>query len=988
MKNRILYLLVLILSTCCFTQLSAQNTLDNAGLSGSTPVSGAYSFRLLSSAYSGPLARITIGTSYYDVYPDSSSNQSFSLSSPISASYSLYNDTETGATSNLLSSVVSGSTMAYVAIWYDQSGNSKAAEQATTLNQPRIINLGSIENNNGFPAMTFQNSTQVLEYSGTINVQIINTVRAVADMSYQTLFCLPANSDFSVRNDQSNSFYQPYPNYNDWAVNTNPHYLYINKTLTEYNILNNVHTVFIGAASPQTGTFSISRDDDSDRGMKNGTAVNEILLFSSTITNLERVAIENNQYDAYLIDLLTAQTAPTFQSVALAGTPTNLTVSSGIVGATFQWYQNTTESNSGGTPISGETNNWYTPDTSSEGTSYYYATISSAGTTVPSKAVSVRVGIEIISQPSSSNQIVVQGEAITPLSVQATGNNLAYQWYSNSNNDNSTGTLINGATSSSYSPDNANLGTTYYYAIITVGNTILVSHVSGAIIITTTPAIWNGPSITFQKANNADYHLSANQDFLTNNVIITRGDIQGLFNIVSESSSGGRPSSSPLDTEWAQGTLANFANLNYESWGESFNWNPPSQVNNTFVVHLISDNIYFELTLLQWSGYGGGFSYSRTTPCTPPSDPTASNQSFSSGATVADLVATGTAIKWYSASTGGSPLTSSTTLATGTYYLSQTVNDCESSRVSVEVEVANCSQTSSSRSLKLSNGSTLAATLASQSNWTISGGADQALFSIASNHILNFNSVANYDSNASNSYLVNVTNGCHTMNYTITISPLCGSWEAQGGDGLTQANPGRSAYQIKRDYPNATDGLYWISNPNINNNTPFQIYADMTTNGGGWTLIMCNNDNAGWDGSNAILRNENSPTINGVYSIISYADYLKKSASGFQYMLEATTRGDWGGIWTANQAYSFVHTDIDQTDVTLNTRFGNWWDSDDAIEHRLPWYYSSGPGVITTSSDPGNSWWGTLVSVQGFSPAPWLGCCGNTDPQIIWYWVR
>ena len=988
MKNRILYLLVLILSTCCFTQLSAQNTLDNAGLSGSTPVSGAYSFRLLSSAYSGPLARITIGTSYYDVYPDSSSNQSFSLSSPISASYSLYNDTETGATSNLLSSVVSGSTMAYVAIWYDQSGNSKAAEQATTLNQPRIINLGSIENNNGFPAMAFQNSTQVLEYSGTINVQIINTVRAVADMSYQTLFCLPANSDFSVRNDQSNSFYQPYPNNNDWAVNTNPHYLYINKTLTEYNILNNVHTVFIGAASPQSGTFSISRNE-SDRGMKNGTAVNEILLFSSAITNLERVAIENNQYDAYLIDLLTAQTAPTFQSVAIAGTPTNLTVSSGIVGATFQWFQNTTESNSGGTPISGETNDWYTPDTSTEGTSYYYATISSVGTTVPSKVVSVRVGIEIISQPSDSNQMVVQGANTTPLSVQVTGSNPTYQWYSNSINDNTSGTLINGATSSTFTPDSSNLGTTYYYVVITIGNTLLTSNISGAIRITVPYSLWNGPSITFQKADNANFNLPQNQDILTDNVKITRKTNRGLYNYAAESQSDGYGGISPIDTEWAQGTLADFASLNYQSWAEAFNNSPPSNVNNTFVVHLITDNIYFELTLLQWtSGSGGGFSYSRTTPCTPPSDPTASNQSFSSGATVADLVATGTAIKWYSASTGGSPLTSSTTLATGTYYVSQTVNDCESSRVSVEVEVANCSQTSSSRSLKLSNGSTLAANLSSQSNWTISGGADQALFSIASNHILNFNSVANYDSNASNSYLVNVTNSCHTMNYTITISPLCGSWEAQGGDGLTQANPGRSAYQIKRDYPNATDGLYWISNPNINNNTPFQIYADMTTNGGGWTLIMCNNDNAGWDGSNAILRNENSPTINGVYSIISYADYLKKSASGFQYMLEATTRGNWGGIWTANQAYSFVHTDIDQTDVTLNTRFGNWWDSDDAIEHRLPWYYSSGPGVITTSTDPGISWWGTLVSVQGFSPAPWLGCCGNTDPQIIWYWVR
>jgi hypothetical protein len=88
----------------------------------------------------------------------------------------------------------------------------------------------------------------------------------------------------------------------------------------------------------------------------------------------------------------------------------------------------------------------------------------------------------------------------------------------------------------------------------------------------------------------------------------------------------------------------------------------------------------------------------------------------------------------------------------------------------------NCNQTTSSNSLKLSNGSTLAANLSSQSNWTISGGADQALFSIASNHILNFSSPANYDSNASNSYLVNVTNGCHTINYTITISPLCGTW--------------------------------------------------------------------------------------------------------------------------------------------------------------------------------------------------------------------
>ena len=53
-------------------QVNAQNTLDSLGLSSSTPASAAYSFRLLSSSYTGPLVRITIGTVYYDVYPDAS----------------------------------------------------------------------------------------------------------------------------------------------------------------------------------------------------------------------------------------------------------------------------------------------------------------------------------------------------------------------------------------------------------------------------------------------------------------------------------------------------------------------------------------------------------------------------------------------------------------------------------------------------------------------------------------------------------------------------------------------------------------------------------------------------------------------------------------------------------------------------------------------------------------------------------------------------
>ena len=71
-------------------------------------------------------------------------------------------------------------------------------------------------------------------------------------------------------------------------------------------------------------------------------------------------------------------------------------------------------------------------------------------------------------------------------------------------------------------------------------------------------------------------------------------------------------------------------------------------------------------------------------------------------------------------------------------------------------------------------------------------------------------------------------------------------------DGTSALKASSSAYAIKQAYPSSTDGYYWIKNPNINGGTPFQIYADMTTDGGGWTLIMCNASNAGWTYANAI----------------------------------------------------------------------------------------------------------------------------------------
>ncbi len=65
-----------------------------------------------------------------------------------------------------------------------------------------------------------------------------------------------------------------------------------------------------------------------------------------------------------------------------------------------------------------------------------------------------------------------------------------------------------------------------------------------------------------------------------------------------------------------------------------------------------------------------------TTPVAPTGS---SSQSFCDGATVADLAATGSNIKWYATSSGGSSLASTTALVDAThYYATQTINGVES----------------------------------------------------------------------------------------------------------------------------------------------------------------------------------------------------------------------------------------------------------------------------------------------------------------------
>lgn len=94
----------------------------------------------------------------------------------------------------------------------------------------------------------------------------------------------------------------------------------------------------------------------------------------------------------------------------------------------------------------------------------------------------------ILQQPSNAPRTVCPEEEILPLTVEATGTGLTYQWYANSAANTTGGTAIPGATLKSFQPPTVISGTRWYYVVVSGTCGSVTSQLSGG--ITVRPYLW------------------------------------------------------------------------------------------------------------------------------------------------------------------------------------------------------------------------------------------------------------------------------------------------------------------------------------------------------------------------------------------------------------------------------------------------------------------------------------------------------------------
>jgi hypothetical protein len=372
-----------------------------------------------------------------------------------------------------------------------------------------------------------------------------------------------------------------------------------------------------------------------------------------------------------------APTGTAAQTFCNAATVANLTAT----GSSIQWYAAPT----GGTALA--------VGTALTNGSTYYAT-QTLNNCESANRFAVTVTINVTAAPTGTAAQTFCNAA-TVADLTATGSGI--QWYSAS----SGGTALAVGTALTD-------GSTYF-ASQTLNNCESTNRFAVTVTINVTPAPTGTAAQTFcNSATVADltatgsgiqwYAASSGGTALTVGTALTDGSTYFASQTLNNCESGARlavvvtinspaaPSGSSTQIICGSGTLADLVLS-----GSSVTWFDASSGGNVLSPSTVVSNgsTYHASQTVNGCESLNRLAVTVTINAIPAAPTGNAAQTFCNGATVADLVATGAGLNWYSASTGGTAIPAGTILTDGSsYFASQTVNGCESTdRLEVVVTV-------------------------------------------------------------------------------------------------------------------------------------------------------------------------------------------------------------------------------------------------------------------------------------------------------------
>lgn len=436
-------------------------------------------------------------------------------------------------------------------------------------------------------------------------------------------------------------------------------------------------------SSTTTGTYLWSPNSETTNAITVSTAE----TFSVTVT-------ENGCESAPGTGTSAPVTVPAAPTVSTPVTYCQNSTASQLTatGTALMWYPNNTDPNGSGSGTAP------TPSTTTIGQTDYYVSQTDNGCESTRAMITVDITAGTSAPTVSSPINYCQNDVAVPLTASGT----SLSWYPNNTDPDGTGS------STAPTPSTGTVGTVSYFVSQTQcgeGPRAQIDVITNTIPSAPTVTVADACGSSVLTASNFTGSLTWNTTETTTSITVTSASTysvtQTINGCVSPAGTGvsspislpGAPTvSSPVS--YCQNATANQLTATgtgllwytASTGGSGSSTAPtPSTTSSGSTDHYVSQTV---------NTCEGPRALITVAVSATPSAPTVSSPvGYCQNATASQLTATGTGLLWYTASTGGSgnstaPTPSTTSLGATDYFVSQTVNSCESSRASITVNIS------------------------------------------------------------------------------------------------------------------------------------------------------------------------------------------------------------------------------------------------------------------------------------------------------------